>query len=305
MLGVLEEVTVPNDDLGAKSHIGLARALLLFQAGRIDASYQLALSLLQELRQQGVANSIAMRLQSGLGAILGRQGRYLDASIQHEQALREGALLGNDTLTTQARANLAFCYGRLGRYEDQLACAAGSPMPNPSDPVTFTDVHLACSLAFPHAALGRRAKMRDAIDETESRIGPEVDAYVSQSWYLWKADILAVAGLREEAMRVGAEAVLSHEMTLQCSALAGVYARWLAVSCARSSLHMKGAKLLVNMKCGLDDYDALDQVEILCASLHYGFEDVDGHLREIQRRIVELPDTALLSLRASGIAVGF
>jgi len=68
---------------------------------------------------------------------------------------------------------------------------------------------------------------------------------------------------------------------------------------------MKGAKLLVNMKCGLDDYDALDQVEILCASLHYGFEDVDGHLREIQRRIVELPETALLPLRASGIAVGF
>jgi hypothetical protein len=147
--------------------------------------------------------------------------------------------------------------------------------------------------------------MRNAIEEIERRIGPQVDAYVTQSWYLWKADILAVAGLPEEALRVGRDAVQSHEMTLQCSALAGVYARWLAVTCARTSLHMKGANILIDMRCALDDYDALDQVEILCASLHSGFEDIDGHLREIQRRVVDLPDTALLPLRASGIAVGF
>jgi hypothetical protein len=108
----------------------------LFQAGQIEASYQLADSLLKELRQCGVANSIVLRLQMGLGAIRGRQGRYLEASVQHEKALREAVLLGNDTLITQVRANLAFCYGRLGRLDDQLDCASNSPKYGLNDAVT-------------------------------------------------------------------------------------------------------------------------------------------------------------------------
>ena len=263
------------------------------------------MSLLQELRGRGVANSIVLRLQTGLGSIRGRQGRYLEASIEHERALREAALLGNDTLTTQVRANLALCYGRLGRYEDQLLCALSSPKPNPSDPLTFTDVHLACSLAFPHAAQGRLGRMREAIDECERRLGREVDAYISQSWHLWKADILATAGMYEEASRVGREAVCGHDLMLHCTTLAGVYARWLAVSCMGTQQQDRGAHVLRNMEERLDDYDALDQVEILCARLYYGCENIEKHLQEIQWRITALPDTALVPLRASGIGVGF
>ena len=131
MLNALDKVDVSDEDLDARSHIGLARALLLYQAGKIESSYQLANSLLQDLRARGVANSIALRLQIGLGAIRGRQGRYLEASIQHERALREATLLGNDTLTTQVRVNLALCYGRLGRLRISWPAPRAVQRPTP------------------------------------------------------------------------------------------------------------------------------------------------------------------------------
>ena len=94
-------------------------------------------------------------------------------------------------------------------------------------------------------------------------------------------------------------------MRLHCSALAGSFARWLGITCANSILHQQAAAILLDMETHLDDYDALDQVEILCARLQHGSEDIDGHLRDIHERMVRLPETALDPLRACGIPVGF
>jgi tetratricopeptide (TPR) repeat protein len=305
MLNALDKINVSDQDVDARSHLGVARALLLYQAGRIESSYQLANSLLQDLRARGVANSIVLRLQIGLGAIRGRQGRYLEASIQHEKALREATLLGNDTLTTQVRVNLALCYGRLGRYADQLVCASGGPKASARDPITFTDVQLASSLAFPHAAEGRLGKMRAAIDEFDRRLDPALDAYITQSWLLWKADILATAGLLEEAVRVGGQAISDYAMKLECTAMAGTFARWLAIANIESNSHSRASAILFDMREHLDDYDALDQIEILCASLQHGCDDIERHLGDLHSRLSLLPETALVPLKACGIPVGF
>ena len=60
------------------------------------------------------------------------------------------------------------------------------------------------------------------MDDCESRLEAGADPYVSQSWCLWKADILATAGLHEEASSVGRQAVESYGMSiaLQCAWLA-------------------------------------------------------------------------------------
>ena len=96
----------------------LTRALFLFQAGQMEESYQVASSQLDELRNRGLANALVVHLQTGLGSIRGRQGRYEEAAGHHERALRLARLLGNDTLTAHICANLARAYGRLGRFED-------------------------------------------------------------------------------------------------------------------------------------------------------------------------------------------
>lgn len=305
MLRSLANINISDQDADARSHVGLARAQLLYQAGQIEASYQLADFILKDLRGRGVANSIVVRLEIGLGAIRGRQGRYLEASVQHEKTLRDAILLGNDTLTTQVRVNLALCYGRLGRYDDQLRCASSGPKGILDEAMTFTAVQLAASLALPHAAEGRLDQMRKAIEECDRRLDHGVDAYVVQSWCLWKADILAAAGLLEEATCIGSQAVSNYGMELKCSAMAGSFARWLAITCVDPEHYRQASAILSEMEAHLDDYDALDQIEILCARLQHGCDDIEGHLEELHLRTAGMPEAALLPLRASGIPVGF
>ena len=94
-------------------------------------------------------------------------------------------------------------------------------------------------------------------------------------------------------------------MKLKCTAMAGTFAKWLAVASMDASLHSRASEILVDMREHLDDYDALDQIEILCASLQHGCEDVERHLEELHSRLSLMPETALVPLRACGIPVGF
>lgn len=305
MLDAIDTMDLSEQDLDDRSLIGLAQCQLLFQAGQMEASYQLADALLRGLRHRGVANSIAVRLQTGLGAIKGRQGQYLEAVAQHERALRDATMLGNDTLTAQARVNLAVCYGRLGRYEDQLSCAMDAAKASQALNVYYARAQLASSLGLSLANLGRHDAMRAAIEEWDQQLGSGVDPYVNQAWCLWKADILATAGFLDEACRVGSQAIFGHEMRLLCSALAGTFARWLAITCDGPPHQERAASILSDMEAELNSFDALDQIEILCARLHHGSDDVDRLLEELHLRTGQIPETALASLRVCGIPVGF
>jgi tetratricopeptide (TPR) repeat protein len=311
MLDAIATIDVSDQDHDDRSLVGLARAQLLFQAGRIDASYELAETLLKELRDRGVANSTMVRLQIGLGAIKGRQGHYGEAVTQHEKALRVALMLGNDTLTTQARVNLAVCYGRLGRYEDQLSCALEAAKSNEYLNVYFARAQLASSLAHALASLGRFDAMREAIDEWNQQLSTGVDPYVSQAWCLWQADILATAGLLDDAYRVAAQGIVSYQLKLLCSAVAGPFARWLAITCGEPPYREEATRILSDMEANLDRFDALDQIEILCARLHLGgneiegLSDIDRLLEELQLRTRQVPESALASLRVCGIPVGF
>jgi len=305
MLDAIDTIDVTAQDPDDRSLFGLAKAQLLYQAGRVDESYDLADVLLKELRQLGVANSIAVRLQLGLGAIRARQGRYLDAVAQHEKALQDATRLGNETLTTQARLNLAMCYGRLGRHDEQLSCALNVARTNQALPIYFARAQLASSMGLALAAMGRFEAMRSAIEDWDQQLNAGVDPYVAQAWRLWKADILATAGLFDEASREGAQAIFGYDMTLLCSALAGPFARWLSITCAEPPHQEQAASILAEMEGNLDSFDALDQVEILCARLQHGSADVDRLLEELQLRTRRVPETALASLRVCRIPVGF
>jgi tetratricopeptide (TPR) repeat protein len=277
--------------------------LFLFQAGQMEESYQVASSQLDELRNRGLANALVVHLQTGLGSIRGRQGRYEEAAGHHERALRLARLLGNDTLTAHICANLSLCYGRLGRCEDQLACAESSPKPSYEETVTFTDVHLACSIAFAHSVQGRTGDMREAIRQCDERLHSHVPPSVKQSWLLWKADILAVAGLRAEAKETALEAVRGYQLRLECSALAGVFARWAAVTCLGTPDEAQMRVLLGSLDERINDYDALDQVDILCAILYCGWPRSSDYPEQIALRARLLPGPALAPVRAMGLAV--
>jgi DNA-binding SARP family transcriptional activator/tetratricopeptide (TPR) repeat protein len=302
MLELVDQIPTLELDSDAQAQVALIRALFLFQAGEMEASYDLANSHLEQLRGRGHANALFVHLQTGLGSIRGRQGRYEEAAGHHERGLRFARLLGNDTLTSHICANLALCYGRLGRYEDQLVCAESSPTPTDAETMTFTEVHLACSVAYSHGIQGRTGDMREAIRQCDNRIGPHVPGSVAQSWLLWKADVLAVAGLRAEALETALEAVRGYQLKLECSALAGVFARWAAVTCMGTDDEERVRVFLGELDARLSDYDALDQVDILCAIVHCGLGRSAEHLEKIASRSRSLPGPALAPVRAMGLA---
>jgi tetratricopeptide (TPR) repeat protein len=297
MLDAVSRIDASEVDDEAKGHLGLATAMLIFQAGDMDACYDFANAMLKDLRGRGLANSTVIQLQEGLGAARGRQGRYAESAEQHERALSLAHLLGNEHLSASISANLSFCYGRLGRYEEQLLCAQSSPASRPESGVTFGDAQLASSIAFANAALGRLDCMRDAIERFDRRLGPQSDRSAAQAWQLWKADVLAIGGFPDLAFRTALQAINGYGMQLQCSALAGVFARWVALTCEAS----QAKRLLDHLYENLCDYDALDQLEILYGRLHCRVGDSLGLRQQIEARVRDLPDQALLPLRASGI----
>lgn len=301
VLAVVDRIAITGLDADSRSHIGLARAILLFQAGDMEASFHDASVLLEELGRRGLANSQVAQLHLGLGAIRGRQGHYDEAAAHHERALRLATLLDNDTLIMSTCANLALCYGRLGRYDDQLQCASSCPQKALDEPVNFVDVHLAYSIAFSHAIEGRIDKMREAFEDCERRLGPHVSGSITQSWLLWKADTLAVAGFREEALRAAACAVKDYGMKLEYGGLTGVFARWTALTCFGTALQERATALLMTLNDCLSEYDALDQVEILSARMHCKCASAEEFENEVAPRLRLLPETALIPLRASGI----
>jgi tetratricopeptide (TPR) repeat protein len=305
MLDAIDTIDISNQDDDAKSLLGLIRAQLLYQAGRVEASYQLAEKLLTDLQRRSVANSTVVRLQIGIGAIRARQGRYQEAASHHEKTLRDAQMLGNDTLVFQTRTNLALCYGRLGRYEDQFNCASDTLRFCQDHRMDYTEVQLISSLASALAALGRLDGMWAVVAECDERIKAGVEPYLRQAWQLWKADVLATAGILDEALQVGSEAVLFYDMKLLCSALAGPFARWLAISCGDSPFHDQAASVLADMVAKLDEYDTLDQIEILCARLRHGCDNVDHHLERLQERTSQVPETALACLGFCRIPIGF
>ena len=302
MLDVVDKIPLLQLDADASAQVGLTRALLLFQAGDMEESYKYASAVLEELRSRGHASTLVVQLQTGLGAIRGRQGHYEEATVHHERALRDSALLGNDTLTAQICANLALCYGRLGRYEDQLKCAECSPTPSNDHAVVFTDIHLACSLAIANAVGGRISKLREAIAQCEERLGSYAPHAITQSWFLWKADALALAGLREEAFQTATRAVHGYGLRLECSALTGAFARWLALTCLGSDTEPQAIKLLYQFEDQLNDYDALDQVEILCARAYCESALSPKNRARITSRVELLPLPSLAPLRATRLA---
>ena len=128
-----------------------------------------------------------IQLQEGLGAARGRQGRYAESAWHHGASPGLAALLGNEHLSASISANLAFCYGRLGRYDDQLACALRCQAPGPEDGVSFVDMQLAIAIAFANATQGNIRRMRHAFDACERRFAPHTERLTTQSWLLWKS----------------------------------------------------------------------------------------------------------------------
>ena len=229
LLSLVCEIPTSNLDIDSQSQLCLARAMLLYQAGRTEDSFEQADLEWKQLQRRGIANTVAVQLQIGLGVLRSLQGKYEQSTLHYEFALRAAERLGNDSLASRIGANLALAYGRLGRFDDQLACAEAAPSVVDSELNPWRDIQLTFSKAFAHAMNRRVAEAKSAIEGLEARLGRNLESSFKQRWLLWKADVLMVSGLKAEAKLAATGAIEEHDFRLEAREFAGPFARWVAI----------------------------------------------------------------------------
>jgi tetratricopeptide (TPR) repeat protein len=301
LLSLLDEIPTEDLDIDAKAQVRLARALFLYQAGAIDASFVEATQGLEELRRCGAANSVAVQFQLGLGVTSSLMGRYDEAATYYERGTRMASLLGNDSAIHRIAGNLALAYVRLGKFEDQLKCAEQTPRLFESGFADWSDIQLAYAVALAHGVNGRVTKMREVISDLEARLPPHISATIRQRWLLWKADVLLIAGLKDEALDTGTRAVRGYDMKLESNGFAGVFARWTAMTSLGDAYESVAEKVLTELEHRVEEFDAIDQLEILCANAYFHPGSSARYADRIAEKARRLPPATAMLLRRLGM----
>ncbi len=265
LLGLLD--TIPSGELDADSlgQLALARAMLLYQIGESNSSFLQAVAGIEELKRRGAANLVMVQLLGGLGSLKSREGRYEEALIHYQQALGMANRLGNDRQIANIIGNIALCCGRLGRYSEQLEWAFKAPLANGPDFAGFVEMQVAYSQAFAHAMRERADLAFNAMSNLELRLVGPIPAWMLQAWSLWKADLLLLCKQRAAAVLTARASMQEHSHVLHSTSFAGPFARWLSILEEDGSELETYSSVLGKMAARIDEYDALDQVEILCA----------------------------------------
>jgi DNA-binding SARP family transcriptional activator/tetratricopeptide (TPR) repeat protein len=258
--------SIPDSDLDPDSIglLALTKALLLFHVGDTRASLEEVTGAIARLNRSGVASSVMAQLEGGLGSIKSRQGDYAEAAIHHENAYKRAISLGNDILAASSAGNMALCCGRLGRYAEQLHWASMARSCLGSTSHGYLDVLLTYSTALAHAMLGRPDLAIIEIARLEDQLFGE-PPWVAQAWAFWKADLLLLSGRRTEAFDTALRELDGDEFNLLTEAHAGPFARWVALTSERTNHSVAASDVIDGLADRIADYDALDQVEILCA----------------------------------------
>jgi DNA-binding SARP family transcriptional activator/type II secretory pathway predicted ATPase ExeA/tetratricopeptide (TPR) repeat protein len=262
--------SIPDGDLDPDSIglLALTKGLLLYHVGDTRASLSKVTEAIAELRRSGVASCVMAQLEGGLGSIKARQGEYEEAVIHNTNAYKRAISLGNDRLAAGLAGNLALCCGRLGHYSEQLhwVNVARSYL----DPAShgYLDVQLTYSMALAHAMIGRADLAIITIAQLEPRLSGEVPSWIVQAWGLWKADLLLLCGRKAEAQDTAFRELERHAFNLLSDAYAGPFARWIALTSERTNNSVMAFNVVSQLAERIAVYDALDQVEILCAK-HY------------------------------------
>jgi len=195
--------------------------------------------------------------------------------------------LGNEALAQEVAANLALFLGRLGRSQDQLECAQKYSRASGTELFSFVEIQLTYSAAVALGRLGRPAEALRTLTDFDPRLGTHLPGWILQPWLLWKADALMISGFREEAIQVASRAIRGYELRLEASAFAGCFARWLVLVC-RPDETTQSRYILRQLSRDIEEYDRIDQLEILCANAKVGVDD-SMLAHRIREKLLHLP----------------
>jgi tetratricopeptide (TPR) repeat protein len=264
LLGALHEALEGNSDEDIASNYALTRAMLLRLIGETAASEELVKDTIENLRRNGTGNLLTVQLPGILGTLYTLEGKYAEAIENflhgHELARRAGV----DTLVAAMAGNLSLSYCRLGDYDRQFEWANRAPDPWGAEFGGFVEVQLAYYKGVAQAMTGRSEVIAEIITGLEARMECALPEWIQQAWQLWKADLVMLTGRKSDALAIAKGAVTRFGSAPLVTSFVGAFDRWLAV-CATTMSEIAAASRLINDHMDrLTDFDALDQIEILC-----------------------------------------
>jgi tetratricopeptide (TPR) repeat protein len=312
LLELAEKCAPIADDPRACSELLYARAMLFDHVGRRDRSLQELHRALQLLEEHSINSSMLGLVLMGIGAVHCAKGQYDLAAERFSSAHHLGHRRGADGAMAIAASNLALCYERLGRYNEQVEwCKKGLAVIGARFSGSYA-VQLHMLLGYGLALLGKADEAVAAIGRLDSLLPSTIPAWLEQSWKLGKADVLALTGRGGAARGEALSALTEDHYELHALSHAGIFARWVAITACEPSAPMALERIqpLVDR---LEQLDALDQVEVLGArkllrDKYLRVRSRPGSTRREERVLQEkralLPRPTVQQLATLGLPIG-
>lgn len=260
---------IPTTSLGHDDLTCLAesKARLLYNAyERQSCLEEIQQQLESRLGNKKYVNTTMGSLHAGVGAIACCRGRYESAKAAFQNAYDIALRLGNDGARGSRATQVSLCCFRLGDYPGAIEWSLRAVDTFGIQFAGYVECQAALYLGSSYALQNEYNKAYEAIARLESRISSTVPSWLAQAWLFAKADVLYLIGQRSEALLVGTAAIGSSNPTLHSSFFAGWFARWLALTSLGSTAEARARDRIEGMGRCLDTFDAIDQVEILCAA---------------------------------------
>jgi DNA-binding SARP family transcriptional activator/type II secretory pathway predicted ATPase ExeA/tetratricopeptide (TPR) repeat protein len=263
--------TLPIDDLRPEDidELELSKAQLLYHSHEHSNSLSRIFRLANRLEVSGTINSMVANLNFGQGAILCVTGKYSEAHRYFLKAYDVASRLGNDTLRGELSAQLALCCGRLGEYKEQLAWSNTAFATFRASFGGYIELQAAYYASLAYIMTGYPKNAVETMLKLRARVPNSIPPWLRQASFLFEADILHLTGQSAAALAAAREGLDYRSLTLYSASFAGLFARWLAMTSSAPDERRAAGVCLESIVSQLDRHDAVDQVEILCACVHF------------------------------------
>jgi type II secretory pathway predicted ATPase ExeA/tetratricopeptide (TPR) repeat protein len=283
----------PPNEMEELARLADCKAQLMYYAFEPGPCLKEIVQVAEQLTDDRLVNSTVASLHNGLGVLACAEGKYLEAKAEFRRAYDISMSLGNVSLGATRAAQVALCCYRLGEYREAIEWSR-SPDGISTNPSFggYVECQTARHMGTCYALLGEAHKALQTIARFESRMPPSRSpAWMRQAWRLHKADILYYLGFRDDAF-IAAEEAIEPRRVLHNWAFAGAFARWVALTAKSTGQEDLGRVHIEQLVKNLEKFDALDQVEVLCALLLLSCrtDNTSNHLtRSIKERLGRLP----------------
>ncbi|TFG43469.1 MAG: hypothetical protein E4H41_09260 [Gemmatimonadales bacterium] len=304
------EARIRSEDFGAmsiedKGEHALGIAYCQYLAGEKRLGRMTIQSIMDELKANGIVNSVYLSLLSGLGVMKGDLGDYEGETRVLEEGLQIARQIGDELRYQQICGNLAYIHGKLGNIQEQIRWASVATSFTGPETSVFTHHQIHLQKARAYALQGCEAESLCALADGRLTGQKRIPSYLEQAWHLGAADVYVILGRSSDALREARSAVASDANVLESDKFAGPYARWSARVAVNDGTGVQETLArLATLRDRERLLDRIDQFEVLNAKVWLDSRTgvvSEEERTEMWRRLAALPAGAVNEFRKLGM----